>query len=329
MLATRQRLRRLIWLWRELETGSSYGLTDWTIRLRISRRTLFRDIELLKEAGVFIRYDRTDQRYRLENGVTTLSGLTVEEVGSLLLGLKNLRERAIDPNTRVLESAEVKLLAGLPIELRQKYRALDQLVIFCREPCVDAACVQDVLHRVQKALTDKTSLHLNYENDDGEMIRDTAYPLALIHADGAWRLVAAVGRRGLSEVISLHRIKACTPGGVQGSLNGKSSQDLIGNAWKYRKDPIRNHVVIRFSKKVAGSVAEKSWHASQAFVFAFDGSLRFEVKVDGLDEITPWILSFGADAEVLEPRELRLRMSDQARLLFEQYRKPRCSTPKD
>jgi predicted DNA-binding transcriptional regulator YafY len=79
-------------------------------------------------------------------------------------------------------------------------------------------------------------------------------------------------------------------------------------------------VKIRFSRAVAGRVRESFWHPSEVVQTEPGGTLLYQVRVAGTVEITPWILSWGAEAEVLEPAELRTRFAETATRLTEQYR---------
>ena len=65
-----------------------------------------------------------------------------------------------------------------------------------------------------------------------------------------------------------------------------SLEEYFGNAWLMIKGDQRYRVVIRFSPEVAGNVDEISWHKTQRTRFEDDGSLIFEVDVDGLGEIS-------------------------------------------
>ena len=56
---------------------------------------------------------------------------------------------------------------------------------------------------------------------------------------------------------------------------------------------------------MAKRAAETRWHPSQELEDQPDGSLLWRGQVAGMREIKIWILGWGADAEVLEPPELR------------------------
>jgi proteasome accessory factor B len=63
--------------------------------------------------------------------------------------------------------------------------------------------------------------------------------------------------------------------------------------------------MLRFTPAVATRVGETIWHASQRTEATDDGSLVWRATVAGTIEIKLWILSWGADVEVIEPAELR------------------------
>jgi predicted DNA-binding transcriptional regulator YafY len=70
---------------------------------------------------------------------------------------------------------------------------------------------------------------------------------------------------------------------------------------------------LRFSPKVAGNVAEVLWHRTQKLTKHKDGSITFEADVDGLGEISWWVIGYADNVEVLEPKELRKKVGQMAK----------------
>ncbi len=64
-------------------------------------------------------------------------------------------------------------------------------------------------------------------------------------------------------------------------------------------------VELRFSSAAARRVQETVWHPSQSVSKEKSGAIVTTLRVRGLVEVMPWILSWGADVEVLGPPELR------------------------
>ena len=78
-------------------------------------------------------------------------------------------------------------------------------------------------------------------------------------------------------------------------------------------------VRVRFTSAVAHRVREAVWHRSQVLTDLPDGGVELAVRVAGIVEIQPWILSWGGGAEVLEPDELREAVATSVRNAAARY----------
>ena len=103
-------------------------------------------------------------------------------------------------------------------------------------------------------------------------------------------------------------------------LDGNDSFDLaeyLGCAWSMMPEGKMYHVRLRFAPKVANNVAEVNWHKSQHVTRSPDGSATIDFRVDGLGEITWWILSYGDQVEILSPAILRKNIAEIAKRMAE------------
>ncbi|HEX3443403.1 MAG TPA: WYL domain-containing protein, partial [Chthoniobacterales bacterium] len=64
-------------------------------------------------------------------------------------------------------------------------------------------------------------------------------------------------------------------------------------------------IVLRFSDRAAQLVRERNWHSSQQIQELAGGNLELSLTLNSLEEIIPWILSWGKDCEVVSPAKLR------------------------
>lgn len=62
---------------------------------------------------------------------------------------------------------------------------------------------------------------------------------------------------------------------------------------------------VRFYGKAVKVIESGDYHPSERVKKLKDGSVIYNAKVKGTDEILRWILGFGEEAEVLKPEELR------------------------
>ena len=97
-------------------------------------------------------------------------------------------------------------------------------------------------------------------------------------------------------------------------------REQLADAWSIwftEGEPVE--VVLRFHPRVAHRVRETQWHRSEQVEEQPDGSLLWRARVAEPQEMVPWIRGWGGDVEVLEPPELRDRMTGEARRLAEAY----------
>jgi predicted DNA-binding transcriptional regulator YafY len=98
---------------------------------------------------------------------------------------------------------------------------------------------------------------------------------------------------------------------------------MFERAWDIIADQEPVEVVLRFSPEVAARVQEARWHPSQRVEVQADGSLLWRATVAGSIEIRLWVLSWGADVEVLGPAELRDDVAATAERALARYRSTR------
>jgi len=60
-----------------------------------------------------------------------------------------------------------------------------------------------------------------------------------------------------------------------------------------------------FSAEVARYIKERRWAKVQTIIDEADGSVVLELKTSGWYDVKKWVLSFGSEAELLEPEALR------------------------
>jgi predicted DNA-binding transcriptional regulator YafY len=97
--------------------------------------------------------------------------------------------------------------------------------------------------------------------------------------------------------------------------------DLLRNAWSifYGEEVVR--VMLRFRPEVARRLRESNWHPSQQIVDddVHPGCVLLAFDVADTTDLLPWIRTWGANCEVLEPAELRDDMMSEARRIAELY----------
>jgi proteasome accessory factor B len=84
--------------------------------------------------------------------------------------------------------------------------------------------------------------------------------------------------------------------------------EYLGRAWAIMPEGRLYNIKLKFMPEVAEDVTKVQWHSTQSVEFEKDGSAIIEFRVDGLSEITWWILSYGDKVQVLAPEILRRKI---------------------
>ncbi len=99
--------------------------------------------------------------------------------------------------------------------------------------------------------------------------------------------------------------------------------EILHNAWNIMMGNETIRVVLRFRSNTAKArVLETRWHPSQKTRLDPDNvdALLWEVQVADTLDLIPWIRSWGADCEVLEPENLRKSLMHEAQELAKLYK---------
>ncbi len=273
----------------------------------VSKRTVYRDIEAMDlDAGLPIWSDRG--KYGLEGGAFLPPlALTLHEATTLFLAARMLAKTSDEHDTELI-GAFVKLAAILPPVLAQHIQ--ETVDAFATTPPNEH--FTRVFRVLAEAWANRRVVEIEYDAgvyDPTKGSRRTRVhplaiePSALTHA---LYLMGWDESRAARRTFKVERILSAslTPGTFEPPPGGATARELL-KAWDViaDEDPVR--VVIRFSPAVAKRAAETRWHPSQELEDQPDGSLIWRGLVAGMREIKIWILGWGADAEVLEPPELR------------------------
>jgi predicted DNA-binding transcriptional regulator YafY len=291
---------------------------------RVSRRTVFRDLNLLREAGVPLHFDEQQQRYRIP-GTYYLppTNFTPDEALALIVLCHDMGNGGGLPFFGPARSAAIKLESALPGRLRQQLHDLSEAVQIQPPPRNPLEGQRPIYEQLLDAVSARRCVRVVYDSlTEWKKIRTKLNPYRLLFSRRSWY---AIGRSSMHRGVrtfNVGRILSLEPTEEQFKIpRGFSIDRYLGNAWHLIPEPGPDRqVVVRFSKKVARNVAEVAWHKTQQLDFSPDGSLTYRATVSGLGEIAWWILGYGDQAEVLEPAELRRSIAERAERMVNSYR---------
>ena len=122
---------------------------------------------------------------------------------------------------------------------------------------------------------------------------------------------------------ALHRIKdySITNDGFV-PTDAETLEKWLASAFpiSHQHEPV--DVSIKFDAHAARYIKEKIWHPTQTIANESDGSCTLSMKCTDLDEVKRWILTYGAEAEVLSPEPLRTAVKQELTKALAKYAQP-------
>jgi len=278
--------------------------------MRCSRRTVWRDLAVLQAAGFPIASDPDGRqsRYRLIEGSRGIppTPFTLTELMSLHLGRHLLVPLRGTPVGEAVHTALEKISATLGPAAKEFLDLLDRSISARTVQAKDLSRTSETLRLLQGALLERNTVEAEYHSFGRDAVsRRRLDPLHLWYQQGGIYLAAYCHTRRQVLTFALERFRQVrlTADRFQAPPEFNLDRYLAGSFGLFRGEPVR--VVLRFSQGVARYVAERQWHPSQAVSLLLTGELEMTLRVPLSPELRRWILGYGKDVEVLEPRSLR------------------------
>ena len=323
------RISRLLKLITLLQTGTCCGAVELARQLRISRRTLFRDLECARLAGVPVAYDAARKRFAVDNGFfLPPMQFTQAEAFTTLLLLNKLGLQVGMADPQPLSDAAAKLFSALPEVFKQRLeRSLDVIEVWLK-PLSDTERIVPIFDRLLNACVQAEYLETRYESSsEGREIHTRIRPLRMVFSNQGWHLVGYSSDHKAHRAFKIERFVSIRQTGIKFKrLDSFDIRQHFGNAWYMDRGKHQFDVSIHFSSKVAAEVEEGCWHHTQRVQCLPDGSLRFTARVDGLEEILRWVLGYGKEAIVEQPIALRHLIVEHANAIRDTYAGQRTET---
>ena len=297
---------------------------DLARELEYHWRAVYRDLEALQLAGFPIFTDRVDGKNLwsiLESARRNVPlPLDLTEVMALYFSRGLMRVLKDTVFYESLESFFQKIKATLPAETIQYLEKIEQSLGVGAKPSKRYAQLRDVIDRISQATVERQVVEIDYYTmSRKKRTRRKVSPYKIWFFDGAFYLVGNCGLREDIRIFALDRIKSLRLTDETFEIPGdfRVEEFMQTSFGVFHGKP--QNVKIRFAPEVAGYIREKTWHATQKITSQNDGSIIFEARVAGTDEIKYWLMSWGSKAEVLSPATLRDEMISEAQNMLRCY----------
>ncbi len=306
-----------------LQTVRGHNAGELAKSCEVSRRTIFRDLEVLRDAGVPLLFDDDHNAYRIP-GTYYLppTNFTTEEALAVIVLCYEMGQNRRLPFYEAAQNAALKLEASLPGRIREHLQELTSAVQIKLEPANPLFGKSPVYQQLLAAIAAHRPVRIEYDSlSDQALLRLKLSPYRLLFSRRSWYVIGRSAMHREVRTFNIGRIRKLELLDDQFLIpRSFSIRRYLRNAWHLIPDGPDTDVVVRFSPLVARNVGEIVWHHTQRLTWNEDGSLDFQVRVSGIYEISWWILGYGDQAEVLDPEPLRELIAQRAERMLEQYR---------
>ena len=292
------RLFRILYYILEKEKVTANELAD---KFEVSVRTIYRDIDSISSIGVPIFTTqgkgggiKIDNEYILNKSL-----FDANEKEQIIAALQGLEK-----TNKVYKSELItKLLALFKIK-NSNWIEID----FTSWESNNT--YQDLFNTLKIAIINKNIISFSYNSSKAEKINRRVKPIRLLFKEQDWYLYAFCLLRNDFRYFKLSRIKDL-------EVLAINYEDNFENIVLKREIKYENTVNIKL--KFNKSVAFRVYDEFKAIVEDKKGNLYVEMKIPNNYKLYNYIFSFGANVEILEPKEIRNQFKNMINKIAKKY----------
>lgn len=317
------RIHRLIRLITLLQSGTIKSAEELAAELGVSRRTLFRDLNMLQMAGIPYYHDPL-QGFRIARSffLPPVSLTIPETLGLMLLGKATEGKRRWPLLNNAIGAIQ-KLIATVPEPIRTACQDLTSYITVDSGPQANDDSSNQFYSIIQRCIDQQRVCQVRYKSPvETDVLECRLEPYALHFSSRAWYVLGRSDLHDEVRIFKLARFLSISPLMIRFDRpRGFHPESRLGKAWQLIPEGKVYQVELEFTAKVATNVSEVLWHPSQKHEMLPDGRCRMFFEVDGLGEISWWLCGYADQVIVRKPLALRQRVQMMLREALQQYEK--------
>ena len=308
---------RLLYILNLLRSRKNLNAALIADECEVTERTIYRDIVSLSEANIPIYYDR-GYKFASDNFLPPLN-FNVDEYLMLKMVLESSPLYKSGPGRRTIKAIKSKIEACLtPAVIKDRMHTPITTSVSIKTSDLDSRS-ERFYSLVENAIKNFLTLRLTYDSIESGLTTREVEPYFLIFIERAFYFVAFCKMRKGLRTFRIDRIREIEK--TDKTFKPRQGIDPTGyfkNSWGvFSGEPVDVEVI--FSGKAARIVKLGQHHPREVIIPLDDSRVRYEIRVDGIDEICRWIIGFGGDAEVIKPDKLRLEVLSRAKKIIKNH----------
>lgn len=298
------RIDRLTAILIHLQTKKVVKAEEIAERFEMSLRTVYRDVKALMEAGVPIGSEAGKGYFIVDGYHLPPVMFTEDEANSMLLAGK-IVEKVADKSVRdAFTSALSKIKSVLPQAGKDHLETLDTHIEFGRTANEETMVSSAYLTDIQRAITVREALCMEYLNSSETASSRTVEPIGLFYYGMAWHLIAWCRMRHGYRDFRTDRIRSLTHSGEKfDPRNLLSLQEYLTTIVNANREVRR--VTVLFDTSIAKYTRTMRYYHGFASEECLEGKVRMHFLSSSLHSLCRWLLTYGNMVEIESPDEAR------------------------
>ncbi len=303
------RIDRLTAILIQLQTKRIVKAEEISERFEISLRTVYRDVKALMEAGVPIGSE-AGKGYFIVDGYHLPPVMFNQDEASAMLTAGKLVDKMTDDSIRkAYESALLKVKAVMNASEKDHLENLQSSIAVFRSPDTRQVSANPFMADIQKAISHRFVLTLNYVSGKQEHTVRQVEPIGVVYYSGKWHLIAWCRLRQGYRDFRTDKIQKLSLAEEQFDLRGHYTlQDYLRGLTREHGEVTQ--VVISFDR----IAADWAKHARYYYGFVSEEDLGDRCRMTFLAEhprtFCKWLITFGSAVEIESPENLRETVED-------------------
>lgn len=325
-LHSRPPLERMLLIHEKLQGEAYPNCSSLAAATEVSSRTIKRDIDFMKcRLNLPIEYHQKRYGYFYSEKVDRFPSVPVTEADlfALMVAHKAIVQYQGTPFEHLLEGSFRKLTGQLDKESSFSFSGLDSAFSF--RPFAPEETDLEIFQGLLKAVRERRVVRFQYRKLGAQKPeRRSVRPYHVACVDNRWYLFAYDLARQAIRGFVLTRMKTLeiTDEKFPAPKDFNLDKHLRGSFSVFTGKPDDEfEVVIEFDSWSADLLRGRRWHWSQSADELPGGEMRLRMRLNNVEEVERWVLSWGTHATVIAPQTLVARIEKVTAELNERYMK--------
>ncbi|MBO6522976.1 MAG: YafY family transcriptional regulator [Balneolaceae bacterium] len=299
MNSSERRLKLMLLL---QQPGKKLTVEEIAEKFGVSRRTIFRDFNVLQEINVPVTWDKYSGYGVMPGYKVPPLMFTSKELATIMVGLNFVKSQVDKQLVEDAQGVELKIKNVLPDELKELMISLESKTIV--DPYLKFGGEKKDggdWYLLSSAIAQKNRVQFLYTTKSGETSVRKVDPYILVFYEDHWNMIGKSHIRGEVRNFILDQMQEIEI--LDEKIKEEKEIDIEGLIFRNNERSVLVKVLIEksFLERFRGNIPAKIFKISEKKTKKIQVSFYF----DNLDFLNEWLLQFGNAIEIEGPESLR------------------------